>query len=222
MGEISLEFSRSGLFHSPIKLALIGAVSRASLLPVLAGHEDASVCALVDRDEEHGRDLASPYDVGRVLSDADHLTKKEVDALVPATPPPHHGLATIAAAAKGLHVSVEKPLALTGISDCAMVHAGDAADVVLSVGSYRRFRTSARLLKRLNVDAAVVCRRATGAGGDLMPYHGDPAPLVADRAARDVKFVPAVSRECAMALTLEWTAAARLVGAAGAAEVVWC
>jgi predicted dehydrogenase len=116
---------------------------------VLAGHEGISVSALVDRDEARARELAAAYGISRVLTDADQLTKNEVDALVLATPPAHHAPATIAAAAKGLHVFVEKPLALTGTDARAMVQAGDAAGVVMSVGFYRRFLPSVQLLKTM-------------------------------------------------------------------------
>ncbi len=132
-------------------MALVGcgAVSKASLLPVLAGHERVSIYALVDRDERRARELADAYGISRVLTDADALTHEQVDALVLATPPAHHAPATIAAAGKGLHVFVEKPLAIRATDARAMVEAGDRAGVTLSVGFYRRFLPSVQLLKTI-------------------------------------------------------------------------
>ncbi len=137
--------------HRPLRVALVGcgAVSKASLLPVLAGHERVSIYALVDRNERRARELADAYGIPRVLADADALTREQVDALVLATPPAHHAPATIAAAAKGLHVFVEKPLAIRAADARAMVEAGDRAGVVLSVGFYRRFLPSAQLLETI-------------------------------------------------------------------------
>jgi predicted dehydrogenase/nucleoside-diphosphate-sugar epimerase len=132
-------------------VALIGcgAVSRASLLPVLAGHDQVSVCALVDRDEARARELADAYGIARVLTNGEELTADEVDGLVLATPPAHHAPAAIAAAAKGLHIFVEKPMALSAADARAMTDAAERAGVVLSVGLYRRFLPSVQLLRTL-------------------------------------------------------------------------
>ncbi|MGC4081747.1 MAG: NAD-dependent epimerase/dehydratase family protein [Vicinamibacterales bacterium] len=135
----------------PLRIALVGcgAVSKASLLPVLAGHDGFTITALVNRDERRARELADAYGIARVLTDADALTRDDVDGLILATPPAHHAPGTLAAAAKGLHVFVEKPLAMSAADARAMVEATDRAGVVLSVGLYRRFLPSVQLLREL-------------------------------------------------------------------------
>ena len=137
--------------RTPLRIALIGcgAVSKASLLPVLAGHEGVSIYALVDRDEGRARELADAYGIAHVLTDVDSLTRDQIDAVVLATPPAHHAPGTVAAAGKGMHVFVEKPLAMNGADARAMVEATDRAGVVLSVGLYRRFLPSVQLLREL-------------------------------------------------------------------------
>ncbi len=126
-----------------------GAVTRASLLPVLAGHDAVSIHALVDRDERRARELADAYGIATVLTDADALSPRDVDGLVLATPPAHHAPATLAALEKGLHVFVEKPMALRAVDARAMVDAASRARRVLSVGLYRRFLPSVQLLRTL-------------------------------------------------------------------------
>lgn len=140
-----------GTPSGPLRIAVVGcgAVAQQNLLPVLAGHTGVRLVALVDRDEARARTLADAYQVPRVLTDVDVLTSDDVDAVVLATPPAHHAPATVALARRGLHVFVEKPMATTVRDAEAMVAAADEAGVVLSVGLYRRFLPSVRLLKHL-------------------------------------------------------------------------
>lgn len=134
-----------------LRVALVGcgAVARESLLPVLAGHESVRLGPLVDRDERRARDLADAYGVADVLTDMNALNRNVVDAVVLATPPSHHAPATLALVAKGLHVLVEKPMAITAADAETMVQAAEKAGVTLSVGLYRRFLPSVQLLRAL-------------------------------------------------------------------------
>ena len=136
--------------HKP-RIALVGcgAVARENLLPVLAGHEGLELTALVDRDEKRARALAEAYGVPSVLTDLDRLDRGQLDGVVLATPPAHHAPGTIACASKGLHVFVEKPMAITAADAQAMVAAASQAGVTLSVGLYRRFIPSVQLLGTL-------------------------------------------------------------------------
>jgi predicted dehydrogenase/nucleoside-diphosphate-sugar epimerase len=167
-----------------------GAVAKENLMPVLAGHEGIQLGPLVDRDHTRARELADAYGVPTVLTDADELTKDVVDAVVLATPPIHHAPATIACAQKGLHVFVEKPMAITVADAQAMVDATARAGVALSVGLYRRFLPAVQLLRTLvgreefgavlSVDAEEggpygwqlatldILRRTSGGGGPLI------------------------------------------------------
>lgn len=159
-------------------------------MPILAGHEGLIVGPLVDRDERRARALADAYGITSVTTDADALSRAQVDAVILATPPAHHAPATIACAAKGLHVFVEKPMAIVASDARAMVDAAARAKVTLSVGLYRRFLPSVQLLRTmiarqefgrpLSVDAEEggpygwqlatldVLRRSSGGGGVLI------------------------------------------------------
>ena len=126
-----------------------GAVTRNSLLPVLAGHDQIEVVALVDRDIAHARELADAYGITRIHDDASAVGASEADAAVVATPPAHHAPATLDLLGRGWHVFVEKPMATSTRDADAMVAAADAAQRVLSVGLYRRLLPVSRLLRGL-------------------------------------------------------------------------
>jgi predicted dehydrogenase len=70
-----------------------------------------------------------------------------LDAVIVCTPHPLHAQQTIAAARAGLHVVVEKPMALTAADCSAMIAAADEAGVVLSVISQRRWHPAVRRVK---------------------------------------------------------------------------
>jgi UDP-N-acetyl-2-amino-2-deoxyglucuronate dehydrogenase len=83
------------------------------------------------------------------------LARDDVDAVVLATPPATHRDQTLAAAAAGRHLLVEKPMAQS-VAECAeMVAACRAADVRLSVVSQHRFRDAPVVAKRLIDDGAI-------------------------------------------------------------------
>ena len=124
-----------------------GAVTKASLLPVLAGHDRIEVVALVDRDLARARELANAYKIARVHDDAGAIGRDEADGIVLATPPAHHAPATLELVRRGMHVFVEKPMAISAADAEAMVRAAHEAGVVLAVGLYRRLLPVSRLLR---------------------------------------------------------------------------
>jgi len=134
-----------------VRLAVVGcgAVTKHNHLPILAGHDGIALTTLVDRDENRARDLARAYAVPKVSPDFAALTTAVVAAVVLATPPAHHAPATIALAKRGIHVFVEKPMAIKAADAEAMVDAADRAGIALSVGLYRRTLPAVRLLKSL-------------------------------------------------------------------------
>jgi predicted dehydrogenase/nucleoside-diphosphate-sugar epimerase len=139
----------NGPTSSPLRIAVVGcgAVTRTSLLPVLAGHDRIRVVALVDRDLRRARELADAYRIGTALDDMAALTRDAADAVVLATPPAHHARAAIELSSRGFHVFVEKPMAVSVADAEAMVAAADANGVTLAVGLYRRLLPVVRLLR---------------------------------------------------------------------------
>jgi predicted dehydrogenase/nucleoside-diphosphate-sugar epimerase len=136
---------------SPLRVALIGcgAIAEQMHLPVLAGHDGLKLTVLVDRDGKRAVRFAKGYGVEHVLNDAALLSTELVDAAIIATPPFHHAPCAIELMRRGVHVLVEKPMATCYADALQMVEAAEAADVVLSVGFFRRLNPSIRLLKAL-------------------------------------------------------------------------
>src|SRR5262245_30370488 len=119
----------------PIRLALIGcgAIAEQMHLPVLAGHEGLKLSALVDRDERRAARLAKGYGMPTVFRDVDDLPDGSIDAAILATPPFHHAPGSIALMRRGIHVLVEKPMALSLAEAEEMCRVADECGVLLAV-----------------------------------------------------------------------------------------
>ena len=83
------------------------------------------------------------------------LARDDVDAVILASPPAVHLAQTLAAAAAGRHVLVEKPMAQSAAECAEMVAACRAAGVRLSVVSQHRFRDAPVAAKKLIDDGAI-------------------------------------------------------------------
>jgi predicted dehydrogenase/nucleoside-diphosphate-sugar epimerase len=132
---------------SRIAIVGCGTVTREFHLPVLAGHENIRLVALIDRDVARARELADQYKVPTVFGNISAINKDSVDAVIVATPPAFHAAASLELIAKKIHVFVEKPLALNLADAQTMVKAAEEAGVVLAVGVFRRLLPCTRLMK---------------------------------------------------------------------------
>src|SRR3954447_13789279 len=83
------------------------------------------------------------------------LARDDIDAVVLATPPGVHLEQTLAAAAAGKHLLVEKPMAQSAAECAEMVAACRAAGVRLAVVSQHRFRDAPVAAKRLIDEGAI-------------------------------------------------------------------
>jgi predicted dehydrogenase/nucleoside-diphosphate-sugar epimerase len=131
-----------------LRIAVVGcgAIAQQFHLPVLAGHDQVELTALVDRDADRARQLAQTYGVPHTLAEASELTPELTDGAIVATPPFHHAPCAIDLLRRGMHVLVEKPMATCYQDALAMAEAADAAGRVLSVGVFRRLYPSVRAL----------------------------------------------------------------------------
>lgn len=134
-----------------MRIALIGcgAISQSLHLPVLAGHEGIQLVALVDRTLDRAQRLAKGYGVPVAVADASQLSAADIDAAIVATPPFHHAPCSIDLMRRGIHVLVEKPMALTAADSLQMVQVAEETQRCLAVGYFRRLYPSLRLMKSL-------------------------------------------------------------------------
>ena len=161
-----------------VRLGFIGVGNRGcQLLKGFLAHPDAQVVALCDVYEPylHGaydrldprfdglgkRSAQMPKiegDVARVKDFRAVLDRKDIDAVVIATPDHWHAIQMIAACKAGKDVYVEKPLSMTVVEGRAMVEAARKYDRIVQVGTHRR---SSRMYAQL---AEVVRSGATRQG----------------------------------------------------------
>ena len=99
--------------------------------------------------------LAADYGVPLERSPETLIARPDVDLVILASPPAVHRAQTIAAAAAGKHVLVEKPMAQDVAECAAMVEACRVAGVRLSVVSQHRFRDTPAAAHQLLADGAI-------------------------------------------------------------------
>lgn len=118
----------------------------------LVASEDVVLAGICDPDRERSEACAREIGAGdvRLYSDfEDMLTREAPDLLIACIPPFAHAGQVEMAAAKGIHLFLEKPLALD-VGRCqSMVDAAERAGVVTQVGYHMRFRRSVRKLKAM-------------------------------------------------------------------------
>jgi predicted dehydrogenase len=141
-----------------------GRIAGAIHLPVLAALPAVEIAAVADADAARRaaarRATPGAADFGDFR---ELLARAEIDAAVVALPNALHAEATRAALARGLHVYVEKPLALAAAEARALAAAGRAAERVAMIGFNYRFNPSherARTLHRGGRIGALVAMRS--------------------------------------------------------------
>jgi predicted dehydrogenase len=99
--------------------------------------------------------LAAEYGVAHEPTAESLLARGDVDAVIVATPHTTHLPLTVASAAAGRHVYVEKPMAVT-LADCdRMIEACASAGVLLTVNHVTRYRRSPGTARRLLREGAI-------------------------------------------------------------------
>lgn len=133
-----------------LRLAVVGcgAVAKIHHLPAIALSERVEAAVLVDADEKRARDLAAQFGVPEVATDYRDLPGR-VDAAVVALPNSLHAPVSIDLLRKGVHVLVEKPMAMT-VRECdEMIAAAEDSHATLAVGLDFRFFEGSRFVRDL-------------------------------------------------------------------------
>jgi predicted dehydrogenase len=141
---------------APVRVGLIGCGKVGQIhAAALRGIAEAELTAVCDVNAERVQIFVEQYG-GRGFTDVDALLREgKVEAVVIGTPHPLHAAPAVRAAAAGVHVLVEKPMAAT-LADCdAMLEAAKRARVLLGVISQRRFYEPVRRMKEA-IDAGKI------------------------------------------------------------------
>ncbi|MBI2835828.1 MAG: Gfo/Idh/MocA family oxidoreductase [Acidobacteria bacterium] len=189
----------SGQPSIPVRVGIIGCGTIAywAHLRTLRRLRGAALAAAADPDPAARTRTARLFHGPIRETSADVLQGSDIDAVIIATPPPLHAELTIAAAAAGKHVYVEKPLATAADEARAAVDAVARADIVATVGfnfrhhpAYARARAllKAGCIGRIRNVQTAFCepvapaempgwkrQRASGGGAllDLASHHVD-------------------------------------------------
>ena len=133
-----------------LRLAVVGcgAIATFHHLPAIALSERVEAAVLVDVDADRAGTLAERFGVPEVATDIRDLPGR-VDAAIVALPNHLHAPVSIDLLRRGVHVLVEKPMAMN-VRECdAMMAAAEAAGAVLAVGHEFRFFDSSLLVRNL-------------------------------------------------------------------------
>jgi predicted dehydrogenase len=126
---------------SKVRLAVVGcgAVTSIHHLPAIAASRRAEAVLLVDSDRRRAEALARRYGVSEVATDARAVVGKAEGAIV-ALPNHLHAPVSIDLLSRGVHVLVEKPMAMSVAEADAMIQAAATWSSRLAVGlEFRHF-----------------------------------------------------------------------------------
>jgi predicted dehydrogenase len=148
-----------------------GLIAQVMHLPYLAECSDRfELAALCDVSEDVLAACQQRYGVARGLTDWEELVAEPLDAVLVLTSGNHAPMA-VAAADAGLHVFVEKPMALSAAEGARMVSAARTAGVRLMVGTMKRYDPAyERLVELLPTLTDVRLVRAMTLESPLEPY----------------------------------------------------
>jgi predicted dehydrogenase len=128
-----------------------GSIAKIAHLPSIEKTEGAELIACCDTNEETAKSTAQKWGAKYWFTDYKEMFKRcdELDAVIIATPNNVHRNQAVAAAKAGLHIVVEKPLAVTNFEAWDIVNACKKYKVKLMVGCDRRFWTQNKWAKEL-------------------------------------------------------------------------
>ena len=133
-----------------LKVGIIGggAITQVAHLPVLRKLKMIEVPAICDTDLPKARALADRFGVKDAFDDIEDLLRYEaLDAVVICSPNHLHESHILAALSAGLHVLVEKPLAMSAASAQRIVRAAEKRGRVVMVGMNHRYRPDVQIVR---------------------------------------------------------------------------
>jgi predicted dehydrogenase len=135
-----------------IRIGVLGCGSIAEIahFPAISRRKGVKLVATCDIDRDRAEKAAKKWGAEQWFSDYHDLYEKsKIDAVIIATPNNVHRNQAVLAARAGIHVIVEKPLAVTNYEAWDIVNACKKAGVKLMVGCDRRFWTQNQWAKQL-------------------------------------------------------------------------
>ncbi|MGK9166310.1 Gfo/Idh/MocA family oxidoreductase [Inquilinus limosus] len=125
----------------PLRIGILGAggIAARHAAAIAAYPEAATLVACCGRDPDKASAFAAQHG-GRAYAERERmLDEAELDILIVALPPFAHSDEVESAARRGIHLLLEKPIALEGDHADRMVAAAEAASIMTQVGFMGRF-----------------------------------------------------------------------------------
>lgn len=129
-----------------VGIAGCGAISR-NHLEAFRALDDVVIVGVCDIDLQRAQDTAEAWEIPAAVNTVQNLLDLDLDIVSVCTPHPTHEKVVLQAAAAGVHVLCEKPIATDLASAERMVKACDAAGVKLGVLFQRRFWPAAQRIR---------------------------------------------------------------------------
>jgi predicted dehydrogenase len=141
---------RSGSTGERLKVGIVGggAITQVAHLPVLKKVRSVDVQAICDTDLPKARALADRFTIKDAFDDIEELLRFEaLDAVVICSPTHLHESHILAALSAGLHVLVEKPLAMSAASVQRILRAVEKGDRIVMVAMNHRYRSDVQIVR---------------------------------------------------------------------------
>jgi predicted dehydrogenase len=141
---------RSGSTGERLKVGIVGggAITQVAHLPVLKKVRSVDVQAICDTDLPKARALADRFAIKDAFDDIEELLRFEaLDAVVICSPTHLHESHILAALSAGLHVLVEKPLAMSAASVQRILRAVEKGNRVVMVAMNHRYRSDVQIVR---------------------------------------------------------------------------
>jgi len=123
----------------PVRVGFVGAGGIAGAhMNSLEKVENAQIVAFADVDESRAQRAAARFGARAYPSCAAMLANEELQAMYVCVPPFAHSDAELQAAAKGIHLFIEKPVAISMEKACEIQAAVESAGILTSVGYHWR------------------------------------------------------------------------------------
>jgi predicted dehydrogenase len=125
-----------------------GAVAQVAHLPTLTRMKGVQVVAICDTDGAKAQAVAQRFRIPDHFDDIEELLKREsLDAILVSTPNHLHESHILAGLSAGLHVVVEKPLAMSAASAIKLQKAAEKRGKLVMVGMNHRYRPDVQIVK---------------------------------------------------------------------------
>lgn len=162
--------------NNPIRILLVGCgrMNLSHVTGLKALPEKATIVAGVDPSEAARQNIETEHGIAPTFANLDDaLNQVEADATIIAVPNHLHTDYTLACLEKGLHVLIEKPMALSLKDVDTMIAKAESKNLLLMSGQSQRFSTAIRYVKQLldentigNIRHIMHRRLGSGRGGD--------------------------------------------------------